>query len=417
LLCLLFEAGRAHPKSWSLSGIEAVGVGRGAKVDEPELPHRLDVRLVDRKLSSLHFQVRRTAEGWLLEDAASRNGTRVDGATTQQCILRGGEFIEAGRSLFFFLSEGVVAASKGLLTHHAGFATALTELEAVAPSALPVLLLGETGTGKEVLAREVHARSGRTGPILAVNCGALPRALIEAELFGFRKGTFSGATEDRPGLVRSADQGTLFLDEVGDLPLDAQGVLLRVLQEGEVTPVGGVRPVKVDERVVAATHKDLPDLVRRGQFRADLLARLSGFTVRLPPLRHRRADLGQLTAELLLRHVPSRAHAVEFTPDAQRLIATWQWPENVRELEKALMAAVLLAGEGPVDVEHLRRETSAPTTESVNPGASLREALVRHRGNLTQVARELCTSRAQLHRLCQRYGLNPNDFRGHRTFS
>src|SRR5437588_230906 len=164
---------------------------------------------------------------------------------------------------------------------------------------IPVLLLGETGTGKELIARAVHDLSGRTGPFLAVNCGALPETLVESELFGYRKGAFSGAYEDRPGLVRSSDKGTLLLDEIGSLPLPAQAALLRVLQEEEVVPVGATRPLRVNLRVVAATHEDLGVLASQELFRADLLARLSGFTLDLPPVRERREDVGLFLTSLL----------------------------------------------------------------------------------------------------------------------
>src|SRR5262249_24796529 len=153
----------------------------------------------------------------------------------------------------------------------------LAALARIASMPIPVLLLGESGTGKEVLARAVHTLSGRSGAFVAVNCGGLSASLIESQLFGHVKGSFTGAGRDEPGLVRAADRGTLFLDEIGDLPLAAQAALLRVLQEREVVPVGGARPVAVDLRVVAATHRPLEKMAAKGDFRADLLARLSGY--------------------------------------------------------------------------------------------------------------------------------------------
>src|SRR5262249_23768582 len=150
-----------------------------------------------------------------------------------------------------------------------------TKLLSVAPTAIPVILVGETGTGKEVIARALHEASGRTGPFVATNCGAIPRELVASTLFGHRKGAFSGATDDRPGLIRSADRGTLLLDEIGDLDPAAQTALLRVLQDQEVVPVGDSRPIRVDFRVIAAGHRKLEDLVAAGSFRADLFARLA----------------------------------------------------------------------------------------------------------------------------------------------
>src|SRR5690606_9536217 len=187
-----------------------------------------------------------------------------------------------------------------------GMATLLPQLEReldrlarVAPSDVTVMVRGETGTGKEILARAVHALSGRSGEMVAINCGALTDTLVESERFGHRKGAFSGATEDAPGLIRMSHGGTLLLDEIGDRPPASQAAFLRVLQEREVMAVGGTRPVPVDLRVVSATHRDLEALVAQGRFRADLLARVSGFRIDLPPLRERREDLGLLIGALL----------------------------------------------------------------------------------------------------------------------
>src|SRR5260370_29152938 len=166
------------------------------------------------------------------------------------------------------------------------------------------MLLGPSGCGKVLSSRAVHALSRRQGPFVGVNCGALPENLVEAELFGARRGAFTGADQDRVGLVLTADKGTLVLDEIGDLPVRAQPTLLRTLQEREVLPVGATRPLAVDIRLVAATHRDLDELVRLHQFRADLLARISGFVIRLPPLRERLDDLGLLIAAMLPRHLP-----------------------------------------------------------------------------------------------------------------
>src|SRR5205814_2189915 len=186
--------------------------------------------------------------------------------------------IEAGQTFFIFRTAlpqaGNVLEATALETPTPGleslvpsFANELERFRTVAKSRLPVLLQGETGTGKEVIASAIHQLSGRSGPFLPVNCGALPATLVESEMFGYRKGAFSGAMEDRPGLIRSAEGGTLLLDEIGDLPLPAQATLLRVLQEEEVMPVGGTRPTKVDVRVIAATHRDLPGLVAQEKFR------------------------------------------------------------------------------------------------------------------------------------------------------
>jgi transcriptional regulator with GAF, ATPase, and Fis domain len=182
-----------------------------------------------------------------------------------------------------------------------------------------VLLVGESGTGKEVLARNIHAQSGRRGALVPVNCGAIPPNLVESELFGHKKGAFSGASHDRPGFVRTSDGGTLFLDEIGDLPATAQAAFLRVLQEAEIVPVGGSRPEPLDLRVVAATHHDLKRLVREGRFRHDLLARLDGVTLRLPALRDRSEDIPLLMV-LLVRKVAPERPDLKFTPAAAQAI-------------------------------------------------------------------------------------------------
>jgi transcriptional regulator with GAF, ATPase, and Fis domain len=275
----------------------------------------------------------------------------------------------------------------------------------------------------------VHQLSGRRGAFVAVNCGALPDTLIETELFGYRKGAFSGAAEDRPGLIRSADQGTLFLDEIGDLPGPSQAPLLRVLQEREVTPVGATRPVPVDLRVVAATHRDLPALVDAGTFRNDLWARLSGFKMVVPPLRERRDDLGLLVSALLRRRVGAEAESVGLAPRAARALFFHDWPLNVRELEKCVASGLVLSRGAPVGLEHLPeaiQQSAAqprPAAASAEPADQplsedeqrLRERIIallkEHKGNIAAVARAMGKARMQIHRWVKRYGIEPDAFR------
>src|SRR5262249_31546947 len=283
----------------------------------------------------------------------------------------------------------------------------------VARSMIPVVLEGETGTGKEVLARALHGISGRTGEIIAVNCGALPRDLVEGELFGHRKGAFSGATEDRLGLVRSADKGTLFLDEIGDLPASAQATLLRVLQEREVRPVGGTRTISVDLRVVAATHRSLDQMVAAGEFRADLLARIAGYRFEMPPLRARREDMGLLLGAILKRLAPERAAATSIHPRAVRALLGHPRPGNVRELEQCLRGAVVLAEGGPIELEHLpavvQRVLVGPAARDSEEGARQEQilALLReHRGNIAAVAKHMGKARMQVQRWLKRYGID-----------
>jgi transcriptional regulator with PAS, ATPase and Fis domain len=281
---------------------------------------------------------------------------------------------------------------------------------------VPVLLAGATGTGKEVIARVVHTISGRSGDFVPVNCGALPATLVESELFGVKKGAFSGAIADRPGLVRAADGGTLFLDEIGDLPLPAQVAFLRVLQEREVCPVGDTKARPVDLRVVAATHQPLAELVEQGRFRADLYGRLAGFTLTLPTLAERRDDLGLLIAQLL-----RRAHARDprLTPEAAATLLSHSWPLNIRELEQRLTTALALAGREAIDHQHLGPLALAAATapaggedeEEEDQRARLIALLTQHRGNVTEVARALGRSRLQVYRWLRRHQLDPRSYR------
>ena len=285
-----------------------------------------------------------------------------------------------------------------------------------------MLVQGETGTGKELVAKAVHQLSGREGPLRAVNCGALPRSLLESELFGFRKGAFSGAGEDRLGLVRSADKGTLFLDEIGDLPLDGQAALLRVLQEGEVHPIGAAGPISVDVRFVAATHRDLARMGQQGQFREDLLARLNGFSVTLPPLRDRREDLGALVEHFVQRCAPARAVSMALAPAVVRVLNAHHWPGNVRELEKAVDTALLLTSNNVIELEHLpesvRAANATLTGARLAEGGgsdtvkrALEDLLDKHRGNVSAAAAAMRTSRMQVHRLCRRFGIDLRHYR------
>ena len=246
-------------------------------------------------------------------------------------------------------------------------------------------------------------------------------------MFGYRKGAFSGADEDRPGLMRSADKGTLFLDEIADLPAAAQAVLLRALQESEVMPVGGTRPIKIDVRVLAATHYDLQKQVAQGSFRADLFARISGFTVRLPPLRERREDLGLLIGEIFKRLAPEMLDRISITPAAARALFAHSWPLNVRELEKCLGTALILASGQPIDVPHLPEwahpaEPSATektdkelrpvlTDDELRQRDELLALLKEHRGNVSSMARAMGKARMQVQRWLKRHGLDPQDFR------
>jgi len=231
----------------------------------------------------------------------------------------------------------------------------LTLAERIAASNIPVLLEGPTGTGKEVIARFVHSMSARrNGPFVAVNCAAMPEAMLEALLFGHRKGAFTGAGEASEGLFRAAHRGTLLLDEIGELPLSLQAKLLRTLQEGEVLPLGATSPVKVDVRIIAATNRTLAREVEAGRFREDLMYRLNVFPMALSALRERRGDIAPLAFGMLLRHAAKPGMPCWISGQAIALLETHAWPGNVRELENVIRRAILLAGkEHCIGSEHI----------------------------------------------------------------
>lgn len=229
----------------------------------------------------------------------------------------------------------------------------------VAVHAVPVLVLGETGTGKELFAEAIHQASGRKGKYVAVNCGAIPKELVNSELFGHKKGAFTGADRERPGHFREADGGTLFLDEIGDLPLDAQVRLLRAIQQGEVTPLGASEPIKVNVRIIAATHRDLAADVRSGRFREDLFHRLAVGIIRLPALRERREDIPLLAEHFMAQINANSATAPEWqqkeiSQSAMAVLLTHLWPGNIRELYHTLLRASIWARQSRLDAQDIR---------------------------------------------------------------
>ncbi len=407
----------------ALDHVSEVTIGRGAERRIEAAAGRVSIALDDPWLSTGHARLARKLTTWTLEDAGSKNGSLVNGQRATTALLHDGDLLELGRTFFLFDSAPVgdrpIAAPEepvpGIPTLSVELAADLRALAQVAPSRVPVILRGESGTGKELAARALHGLSGRAGPLVAVNCGAIPDNLVESELFGYRKGAFSGASEDRLGFVRAADGGTLLLDEIGDLRPLAQAALLRALQEHEVTPLGTVKPVPVDLRVVAATHRDLDRLVDSGSFRHDLHARLAGFQLELPPLRQRREDLGLMIGAILRR---AGAEQVTLHPRLCRALFGWVFPGNVRELEQCLTAAVVLAGDTPVNLEHapepLRRAWAEGAPPPLDPDEAARRdrivALLReHHGNVAAVARSMGKARMQIQRWIKRYAIRPRD--------
>jgi sigma-54 dependent transcriptional regulator, acetoin dehydrogenase operon transcriptional activator AcoR len=391
--------------------------------------------LAGTDVSRRHASLERGADGQLtLVDLESRNGTYVNGVAIRVQRVGLGDVVRLGGWV------GVIAAAPEPVSELAPglfgggvLRRALAPLATAARSDLPIVLEGETGTGKEVVARAIHAWSGRSGPFIAVNCAALPQGLAEAELFGYRRGAFTGADRASPGFFRAAEGGTLLLDEISELPLALQAKLLRVLEQREVQPLGEARPVPVDVRVVVAGQEALLDAVRERRFRADLLARLDGLSVGLPPLRARREDVPALFCQLWAALGQGKAPSLEF--DFVERLCVHHWPLNVRELvllvrrllvfyadEPSLVAAHLPARIG----EQADRPCSRPaaqepsSVERSSEGAALLErvelpelvaALRAAQGNVTRASTLLGISRQRAYRLIEGHALDLDDLR------
>jgi len=279
---------------------------------------------------------------------------------------------------------------RGVVGESAAWREVLDVVERVAPSRATVLIRGESGTGKEVVARALHEHGPRAErSFVAVNCAALPEALLESELFGHERGAFTGAAQARPGRFELADGGTLFLDEVGELPLAAQVKLLRVIQERQFERVGGNRPITVDVRLVAATNRDLEEAIRRGDVRLDLSHRLQVVEIELPPLRARPEDVARLAAHFLDELAREHGRAVALAPDALAALRTFDWPGNVRQLRNVLERLVVAHGEGAVtaaDLEWLRVGGATTSTSSPSPQTPLPENGARRAGGEGEIA-------------------------------
>jgi transcriptional regulator of acetoin/glycerol metabolism len=384
--------------------------------------------LADALVSSRHARVVRTSTGAELEDLQSKNGTFVDNHRVEsgaRVPLQEGALLFFGQHVAVFrlasplaleaIRHELVDPFGPVATASPALATACDRLRRLAGSDSEIFLVGETGVGKEVYARAVHVRSGRKGRFVAINCGALPRDLVESELFGYRPGAHSTAHQAKAGLIEEAEGGTLFLDEIGEMSHEAQIKLLRFLQDRELTPLGATRPRRIDVRIVAATNR-LSEAGRTpAGLRDDIVARLGAAPIFLPPLRERKEDLGALAAHFL------RAHpGVRFEEAAFRALALHDWPLNVRELEKVVTTAAILTGaQKPIALrdlpEGLSRRTdpakavATPPPVSVNTGsptpARLQELLARHEGNVADVARELGKHRAAVWRWIKKFGI------------
>jgi two-component system response regulator GlrR len=326
------------------------------------------------------------------------------------CIRRYTEPVHAGTSSW---AHGVVTRSP--LMH-----SLLDDAERVARTDSAVLITGASGSGKEVLARAIHSGSPRGDrPFVAINCTAVPSELLESELFGHKRGSFTGANTDHPGLFRAAEGGSIFLDEIGDMPLNLQAKLLRVLQEREVRPLGETRTVRVDVRVISATHCDLESRVDDGSFRADLFYRLNVVRLRLPSLDQRREDVPALVAHHLEHLVETGGPRRVYSPEAMELLVASAWPGNVRQLFNVVERCVALAPARIISAALTRRclgETSASLASFDEARADftrtyLRQLLELSSGNISRAARLARRNRTDFYKLLNRYGLAPAQFK------
>jgi DNA-binding NtrC family response regulator len=390
---------------------------------DPEPGPHARVLLGDDRVSRLHAAITLGPAGASLADRGSTNGSLVDGVRVDSARLAAGSVIRLGDTLLVAVRGQPAAPGSERDLGLVGRAPALAALREVirklAPATLPVLIAGETGTGKELVARALHRHSGRPGAFVPLNCAALPTELAESLLFGHRRGAYTGATSDQEGAFVRAHQGTLFLDEIGELPAPTQSKLLRVLEDGEVMPVGSTHTQRVAVRVVAASNVPLAPAVRAGRFRQDLLARLAGVVLESPPLRERREDVLPLFA-----HFAAAAARIgevpPLSPDLAEALLLHDWPGNVRELGKlAERLAVLHPGVPRWELAMLDESLRLRVQQrgAADPAATLRARrgppsrdelvalLARFDGNVSLLARHVDRNRKQVYRWMVELGI------------
>jgi DNA-binding NtrC family response regulator len=371
-------------------------------------------------VSRLHARLVRDGDALVVADLGSHNGTSVNGTPVGPDEVRAGvgSVIRMAKTLLVVVRD-VSPYTEGREVDAAGLigGARLDEVRDLvvtfAATSQPALILGETGTGKEIVAQALHDASGRKGALVALNCAAVPPELIDAELFGHSRGAFSNAVASREGLFKSANGGTLFLDELGELPPAAQAKLLRTLETGEVRPVGSDSVARVDVRVVAATNRDLDAMTESGGFRADLLHRIAGLRIALPPLAERIEDIPSLVAHFLGTEAPVSAVALEH-------LMLQSWPGNVRELRNVVVTAREVARRNAhteIDPSDLASVMTASgrrpqDSEDARLESRIRAALRETAGNVPLAAERLDMSRSALYESLKRLGLDAKSFRG-----
>ena len=398
-----------------------------------------DLVLADETVSRVHFEIARDAKGYLVRDMKSTNGTFLDGAEVKEAYLRAGSVIGLGAcELKFTPFEErieILPSEKEELGEMVGKSPAMREIfglvERIAPTDATVLIEGETGTGKDMIARTLHQLSPRADkPFIVVDCGAVAGTLIESELFGHEKGAFTGAVSARQGAFELASGGTVFLDELGELSLDLQPKLLRVLEQRELRRVGGTKTIKVDLRVIAATRKDLRSEVEKGKFREDLYFRLNVVPITAPALRERREDIPLLIDSMLKKLDGASASGVariQLSEQTRAALMAHDWPGNVRELRNVIERALALGADPGVLVAPLGGSEPQPGAAirdgiEFEPGVSFRDTkekwnelferrylswlIKRAEGNISKAARDADMDRKYLHKLLRKYGIS-----------
>jgi DNA-binding NtrC family response regulator len=381
-----------------------------------------DVTLEDTSVSRQHAVIESGSGGeFLLRDLGSRNGSylnrrRVEG----DAVGRPGDLLRLGDVLLRLVIRPQDLLSfddrEETLIGGPSLAEVRRHIRLLGPTSLRILITGESGTGKELVAQELHRRLGGTGdggPFIAVNCAALPDSLVEAELFGYTQGAFTGAVRSKQGLFEAARGGTLFLDEVTELPLPGQAKLLRVVESGEVRRVGAVSPTRTSCRILSATNRDVKLEIERGRFRGDLAARLAEAEISLPPLRERIEDLPRL-----VEHLARRAGSgLSLTSQVLEALASYPWPLNVRELDNVVRMLDVLAGGAEVELSMLPTHllASAPPQVPSSRSSKIERVVMtlrQNNGNIRRTSKLLGVSRSFVYRCLDRSGLSPGDLRG-----
>ena len=362
---------------------------------------RCDVVLDDRAVSGVHCRLERRLGTLRVRDLGSRNGTWVRGCAVLQTELGAGAVVRVGRTDLQIVPRGRRgdARAEGMVAVSASMLAVLGEVERYARLTWPLLITGESGVGKEGVARGLHARGSRAGgPFVAINAGGIASGIVESELFGHRKGAFTGAASDRRGAFERADGGTLFLDEIGELPMALQARLLRVLETWSVRRVGGDQPRPVDVRLVCATHRDLRAMIENGTFREDLYYRIHRLSIDVPPLRKRIDDIRPL-CEHFLRAIAPEVGARKLSQGAMALLIGHDWPGNVRELRNVVCIAAAASPHAQIaadDVERALERVAGPRPKRVSRSMSVTKVVEQYGGNLSAAARALGIARTTL---------------------